>query len=84
MLNNFLSGCLFLGFLVASLFFFKFWRTAKDGLFLMFALAFALFGIERLLFTLFGEGNETQPYAYIIRLAAFCLIIAAIVGKNRR
>lgn len=83
-LSDFLSGCIFMAFLVASLYFFKFWRQANDRLFLAFAMAFALLGVERTLLVFVSAGNESLPYVYVIRLAAFCLIIAGIIGKNRR
>jgi hypothetical protein len=84
MITQFLSGSLFMAFLVAGLYFLKFWRQAKDGLFLLFAMAFIMLGLERLVLAFVSADNETLPYVYLIRLAAFCLIILGIAGKNRR
>ena len=42
---DFLSGAITLGFLVAALFFLRFWRRTRDNLFLAFAAAFALLGL---------------------------------------
>jgi hypothetical protein len=50
----------------------------------MFALAFALLGIERIVLAFGSVGGEVKPYVYLIRLLAFCLIIAAFIVKNRR
>lgn len=83
-LNHFLGGCIFLAILVASLFFLKFWRQTRDRLFLYFAIAFALLGVERLLIEFAAGGEEALSYVYVMRLAAFCLIIVGIITKNRR
>jgi len=82
MLNQFLFGCIFLGFLAASLFFLKFWRKTRDSLFLMFSLAFALLAVERVLLAFVFQGNEFK--VYLIRLAAFVVILVAIIQKNRK
>ncbi len=42
---NFLSGAVAFGFLVCGLFFLRYWHRSRDGLFLAFALAFALLGL---------------------------------------
>ena len=43
----FLSGAVSLGFLVAALFFLKFWRRTRDGLFLAFSAAFVLLALNQ-------------------------------------
>ena len=80
---EFLSGVVCAGSLTAALFFLRFWRGSGDRLFALFALAFAMMGGNRLLLTVLGEENEARTYAYLIRLAAFVVIIVAIVDKNR-
>ena len=42
---DFLSGAVALGFFTCCLFFLRFWRRTRDGLFLAFALAFSLLGL---------------------------------------
>jgi hypothetical protein len=69
--------------LVAGLLFFRFWRDARDRLFAFFGAAFLLMAMSWALLGLFSPTEETRPYIYAIRLAAFLLIIAAIVDKNR-
>ncbi len=81
---TFLDGCACLGFAVASVFFLKFWCRSADRLFLAFAIAFALLGLERLAVVLWHVSAEAQSYVYLIRLAAFCVLIGGIVAKNRR
>lgn len=80
---NFLSGVICAGSLTAALFFLRFWRQTGDRLFAIFSLAFALFAASRLVLALLDEGNEARTWVYLLRLAAFILIIVAVVDKNR-
>lgn len=82
-LFDFLSGAITLGFLVAGLFFLRFWRKTRDGLFLAFAMSFALLGVGQAVQALANIPQEERSYIYIIRLAAFTLILIAIFRKNR-
>ena len=67
----------------ASVFFLRFWRGTGDRFFLLFAAAFAVFAGNRVvLLVQRGHGDE-GTWAYLIRLVAFLLILAAIVDKNR-
>jgi hypothetical protein len=75
-------GVLTAGYLMAALFFLKFWRRNGDGLFLAFAAAFALLAIAAPLPSLLGIPSERQSVIYLLRLAAFLLIIWAILRKN--
>ena len=83
MIVSFLSGGIMLGAAAISLFFFRSWRRARDRLFLLFAVAFALLAVERWALALFLDGHELRFSIYLIRLAAFVIIAAAIVDKNR-
>lgn len=80
----FLSGIYMAAFGASGLFFLKFWLRTADRFFLYFACACWLFASERvglLFFT--ADGDEPRSIVYLIRLAAFILIIVAIVNKNR-
>mgnify|MGYP003578639238 FL=1 len=79
---DFFSGLIAAGFAVASLFFFRFWSRAKDGLFLGFALCFGLLAISQSLTTLLGLPQEERSWIYLIRLTAFLILIVAILRKN--
>jgi hypothetical protein len=79
---NFAAGLLTAGYLVAGLFFLKFWRRSRDGLFLAFAAAFALMAVNQAAPVLFGIPDEALGGVYLLRLAAFLLIIFAILRKN--
>jgi Family of unknown function (DUF5985) len=82
-LFDFLSGAITLAFLVAALFFLRFWRRTHDGLFLAFAIAFALLGLGQAVQALANIPQEERSFIFLIRLAAFTIILAAIVRKNR-
>ena len=83
MTASFLSGAIMLGAAAVSLFFFRSWRRTGERLFVLFALAFALLALERWALELFLDGHELRFFIYLIRLAAFVIIIVAIVDKNR-
>lgn len=79
---GFLAGLIAMGHLVASLFFLRFWTRTRDGLFLAFSAAFALMALNQTLVMLLEVPREEQSAFYLLRLAAFLLIIAAILAKN--
>ena len=81
-LIDFLSGAIALGCFVAAGFFLRFWRRTHDRLFLAFAAAFALLGLNQVLAAFLGAGNELTPYTYALRVLGFALILFAIVDKN--
>lgn len=83
-MSGFLSGAVTLGYLVASVFFVRFWRRSADRLFLVFAIAFVLLGLNQFLAFALDVVSEPHSFIYGIRVLAFVLIIAAIVDKNRR
>ena len=83
-LFNFLSGAVTLGFLLCGLHFLRFWKRSRDSLFLAFACAFWLLGLNQALLALGNIPVEERSWVYLLRLAAFVLIIAAIAVKNRR
>ena len=81
-LFDFLAGMITMGYLVAALFFVRFWRQTNDHLFMAFGLAFLLFAINQGLVALAGIPSEERSWMYLIRLAGFALLIFAIVTKN--
>jgi len=80
---DFVSGATMAAALVIALIFFRYWRQTRDRLFLGFALGFFVFSASRLMLAFLDEDDEGQIYVYGLRLAAFLLIFAAIVDKNR-
>jgi hypothetical protein len=83
MLNQFLNGAIMFGFVIAAVFFLRFWRRSADRLFAIFAAAFFVLAIERVVLAIIRPENEFAPYVYSVRLLAFVLIIVAIIDKNR-
>ena len=82
-MTQLVAGALTMGYLVAGLFFLKFWRDVRDRLFLLFAVAFGLLALQRAMLALVADTPEAALPLYGLRLLAFLIIIAAIVDKNR-
>lgn len=80
---EFIAGASTVASAVIALFFLRFWRDTGDRLFAIFSLAFAIFAVNRVVLTILDETNEARTYVYLIRLAAFVLILVAIIDKNR-
>jgi hypothetical protein len=80
----FASGAITFGFLVVAIFFARFWYRTRDRLFGIFGVAFFLFAVERLFLLSIESTDELRTYVYLVRLAAYTLIIYAIVDKNRQ
>ena len=80
---EFTSGLIAMGFLIAGIFFLRYWRTTGDSLFAAFAAAFALLALNQTLLAFSRVPLEERSPLYLLRLAAFAIIIAAILAKNR-
>ena len=83
-LYDFLSGAVAFGLFVCALFFARFWRRTRDGLFLSFASAFLLLGIGQTVIALGDIPTEERGQLYLVRLLAFLLILIGIYRANRR
>ena len=70
-----------MGSVTCALFFLRFWRRTREGLFLAFALAFILLGAGQALLTLGDIPTEERGSLYIVRLAAYLLILTAIYQR---
>lgn len=81
---DFLSGAITMGFLVAGFFFLRFWKRTRDSLFLAFAAAFWLLGLGQALLAFTEIPVEERSWLYLLRLAAFSLILISIWRKNRK
>ena len=82
-LYDFLSGAVVFGFIMCALYFLRFWTRTRESLFLAFALAFLMLGSVQAILALANFTTEEQSSVYLIRLAAFVVIILAILRKNR-
>lgn len=76
------SGMIAAGYIVVGLFFLRFWRRTRDGLFLAFAFAFALLAVNQVVAALVDLGRDERGWVWLLRLAAFVLIIVAVARKN--
>ena len=81
-MQEFFSGMIAMGFLVAAVFFFRFWRRTDDTLFALFGISFLFFALNHTLTALAGFSRDEQSWFYLRRLAGYTLIIVGIVGKN--
>lgn len=82
-MKSFCWGILTMASLVASLFFLRYWKVTRERLFGFFAVAFALLALNWLALTAIDPALETRHLIYLIRLAAFIVMIVGIVDKNR-
>jgi len=82
-MTDYLAGALTLSFLIAALFFLKFWKKTGDRLFVYFAIAFVLFAVNQVATSILENDMERAGYAYILRVLGYLMILFAIVGKNR-
>ena len=82
-MNDLMAGAMTMGYGVAFLFFLRFWKRTKDALFAYFAFAFLLLAGQRLALAITAESNEDNVAFYLVRLAAFVLILVGIWNKNR-
>ena len=61
----------------------RFWRQTTDRLFGFFSLAFALLGANTVLLAAINPAHESRHLVYLLRLAAFLVIIVGVIDKNR-
>jgi hypothetical protein len=79
---EFMSGAVTMGFIVAAIFFLRFWRKTAERLFLAFAVAFFLLALNQSLALWLGAADELIGYTYLLRVLGFVFILSAIVDKN--
>jgi hypothetical protein len=82
-MQNCIMGAMAMACAVIGLFFLRFWRETGDRLFAIFAAAFWLFGVTRAALACLPDSSEHELAIYIVRLAAFALILIAVIDKNR-
>ena len=82
-MRQLLSGFVAAGAFVSALFFLRFWRMARERLFLLFGAAFAVMAANHIALGLLDPASEARVALYVVRLLAFVLILAGIVDRNR-
>ena len=79
----FVQGMSAMACVVIALFFLRFWQTTGDRLFLIFAVAFGLMCVTRMVSAVIGAAELHSGYVYWVRFLAYLLIMTAIIDKNR-
>lgn len=82
-MEQFLTGAIAMAYWACGLFFLRFWRRTRDRLFATFAASFWMLGLIRIALVVLGQSTERATPLYWLRLAAYGLIMATIVDKNR-
>ncbi|HEY8608208.1 MAG TPA: DUF5985 family protein [Noviherbaspirillum sp.] len=84
-MNDILVGAIATASFIVALFFFRFWSSTRDRLFLCFSLAFFIEGANRLLLgnPVHGDAGGEDHVVYLLRLASYALILVGIWLKNR-
>jgi Family of unknown function (DUF5985) len=82
-MHDFLAGIITAGCWAVGLIFFRLWYETRDRLFAMFGAAFWVLSLNWVTLAIARPATEDRHVFYLIRLAAFALIILAIVDKNR-
>ncbi len=79
---DFISGAVAFAFVLAGVFFLRFWKQTRDRLFMSFAWAFWLLALNQIAATWVGAADDRIDLIYLLRVLAFVLILLAIVEKN--
>jgi hypothetical protein len=82
--TTFFQGATAVAAAAIGLYFLRFFRATRDPFFVMFAVAFWIFAIDRVLLASIDRASDYTTAVYTFRLSGFLLIIAAIVVKNRQ
>lgn len=81
-MTDFLNGAVAMAAAIVALHYLKAWRQSRDELFKLFAIAFVLLTIERVVFQLAHSSNDKLPLIYCLRLLAFVAIAWGVLHKN--
>lgn len=82
MIKGFLVGVIATSSIMAGIFFLKFWKRTRDFLFLAFAIAFIIEGLDRACVLMLARPSEGSPGIYLVHLFASGLLLFAILRKN--
>ena len=81
---EFLNGVSACASWAVGVFFLRYWRETKDRFFVLFAGAFWILSLNWLAVAMAHPAMETRHLFFLLRLAAFTLILVAVWHKNRR
>lgn len=80
----FIHGAVSMGCALVAAFFLRCWRASDDRLFVFFAVAFAVLGVDYMLLGVLTQASEFRVPVFAIRLAAYVIILVGVIDKNRR
>lgn len=91
-INVFLSGVYMITFAASGLFFLKFYMASGDRFFRFFSYACWCLALERTVLLFLTDPfvsvptpqSKNESWVYLFRLAAFIIIVFAIIDRNRR
>jgi hypothetical protein len=78
----FLLGILTATYLLAGLFFLRFWWFTRDSLFLAFAVFFGIQGGSSMFIVSLSHPNEGSLWIGLVRLLSILAVLGAILWKN--
>lgn len=81
-LNAFVSGAFAMASLAVAMFYARYWRRARERLFIVLALAFVMLAVERLVLGFVPAQMEGRHLIFLLRLAAYATIIVGVIDKN--
>ncbi|MET0342282.1 MAG: DUF5985 family protein [Polyangiales bacterium] len=81
---HFMWGAIAAVNVIAGLFFLRFWRQTRERLFALLGAAFCVFALNYLCLIVVQPGPESRHWVYLLRLAAFLLILGGVIDKNLR
>jgi Family of unknown function (DUF5985) len=79
---GFLAGLIAMCFAAIGVCFVRYWTLRRDPLLAAFAAAFWLLALQQVFAGLTIVPREEQSWVYLLRVAAFAVIAAAIIWKN--
>jgi hypothetical protein len=80
--ESFLQGLVTAMFLVAAVWFLRFWRDTRDVFFVAFSASFFAEGLSRVALLFVENPHSPGPGIYVVRLCGSLFILWAIVHKN--
>jgi hypothetical protein len=83
-MSDLLAGGTAVACAAIGVFFLRYWARTRDRLFVMFAIAFWIYGANRVALSIAGDADEDRVWLYGLRFVAFVIILVAIVDKNRQ
>lgn len=78
----FFLGAVAAMFIIAGVFFLRFWRESRDSFFLAFAISFLIRGLNNFQRVFMPHPNVGDTWNYVIDLCSSLLILIAILRKN--